>query len=105
MIIAALLDQQERKIAPHAWGAGGSQMQNVHCGFACPNTLIIEVAPAYGPLHYEIIGDSLKIKDGYIQRPTEPGLGITLSVATVKNYPFVPGTGEFNSVPGKILNT
>jgi L-alanine-DL-glutamate epimerase-like enolase superfamily enzyme len=103
MKVAAMLHQRGRKIAPHAWGAGASQMQNVHCGFACPNTTILEVAPAYGPLHSEVIGDSLQIKDGYILPPEKPGLGISLSEDTIRRFPFVPGTGEFNSVPGKIL--
>lgn len=103
MKVAAMLDQRGRKIAPHAWGAGASQMQNIHCGFACPNTTILEVAPAYGPLHSEVIGDSLQIKDGYILPPEKPGLGITLPEDTIKRFPFERGTGEFNSVPGKIL--
>lgn len=105
MQVAALLDKSGRSIAPHAWGAGASQMQNIHCGFACPNTSILEVAPAYGPLHNELIGDSLQLKNGYILAPEKPGLGITLSPETIKRYPFIPGTGEFNSVPGKILTT
>jgi L-alanine-DL-glutamate epimerase-like enolase superfamily enzyme len=105
MQVAASLDKTGRKIAPHAWGAGASQMQNIHCGFACPNTTILEVAPAYGPLHSELIGDSLQIKDGYVLRPEKPGLGIELTEATIKRFPFVRGTGEFNSVPGKILTT
>lgn len=103
MQVAASLDKTGRKIAPHAWGAGGSQMQNVHCGFACPNTTILEVAPAYGPLHSEVIGDSLQMKDGYALPPEKPGLGIELTEATIKRFPFERGTGEFNSVPGKIL--
>jgi len=103
MQVAALLDNRGRKIAPHAWGAGASQMQNIHCGFACQNTVILEVAPAYGPLHSELIGDSFKMKDGYALPPEKPGLGIDLTEATIKRYPFVPGSGEFNSVPGKIL--
>lgn len=105
MKVAALLHKRNQKIAPHAWGAGASQMQNIHCGFASPNTAILEVAPAYGPLHSELIGDSLQIKDGYVLPPQAPGLGITLTDDTIKRYPFIPGTGEFNSVPGKILNT
>lgn len=105
MKIAAMLDQNQRKIAPHAWGAGASQMQNIHCGFASPNTAILEVAPAYGPLHSELIGDSLQLKNGYILTPEKPGLGITLTKETIKRFPFIPGTGEFNSVPGKILTT
>ncbi|GAB3904054.1 mandelate racemase/muconate lactonizing enzyme family protein [Mucilaginibacter boryungensis] len=103
MQVAASLDKTGRKIAPHAWGAGASQMQNVHCGFACPNTTILEVAPAYGPLHSEVIGDSLQIKNGYALPPEKPGLGIELTEATIKRFPFERGTGEFNSVPGKIL--
>ncbi|MDQ7948688.1 MAG: mandelate racemase/muconate lactonizing enzyme family protein [Pedobacter sp.] len=105
MKVASLLHQTGRKIAPHAWGAGASQMQNIHCGFACPNTTILEVAPAYGPLHSELIGESIQMKDGSMLPPEKPGLGITLSKSTIDRFPFVPGSGEFNSVPGKILTT
>ena len=105
MKVAALLNAKGKSIAPHAWGAGASQMQNIHLGFACPNTKILEVAPAYGPLHSELIGDSLVIKDGRAMAPEKPGLGIELREETIKKFPFVPGTGEFNSVPGKILST
>ena len=101
--IAQLLDAKGRKIATHAWGAGASLMQNVHLAFACSNTEIIEIAPDYGPLHSEMIGDSLVIKDGYVQRPEAPGLGILLSDSTKERFPFVAGSGEFVSVPGKIL--
>ena len=105
MQVASLLSAHGRSVAPHAWGAGASQMQNIHCGFACPNTTILEVAPAYGPLHSGLIGDSLVIKDGYVLPPEKPGLGIELTAAIIDRFPFVPGTGEFNSVPGKILTT
>jgi galactonate dehydratase len=103
MIVAGMLAQRGSQVAPHAWGAGASQMQNIHCGFACPNTRIIEAAPAYGPLHSELIGDSFRLKDGYLLPPEKPGLGITLSEETIQKYPFIPGSGEFNSVEGKVL--
>jgi galactonate dehydratase len=103
MQVAAALDERGRSVAPHAWGAGASLMQNIHCGFACPNTAILEVAPAYGPLHAELIGDNLQMKDGYVLAPERPGLGIQLTEATRQRYPFIRGTGEFNSVPGKLL--
>ncbi|MEO6931507.1 MAG: mandelate racemase/muconate lactonizing enzyme family protein [Chitinophagaceae bacterium] len=105
MEIAARFAHRGKNIAPHAWGAGAAQMQNIHCGFACPNTIMLEVAPAYGPLHSELIGDSLQMKDGYILPPEKPGLGIELTDETIRRFPFIPGTGEFNSVPGKILST
>lgn len=101
--IADGLAQRNRKIATHSWAAGGGFMQNIHAGFAVPNTWILEIAPNYGPLHSEIIGDSFLLQDGYALPPEKPGLGIELREETIQKFPFVPGSGEFNSVPGKIL--
>jgi L-alanine-DL-glutamate epimerase-like enolase superfamily enzyme len=103
MRVAGMLEARKRQIATHAWGAGGSLMQNVHCGFACANTLILEVAPDYGPLHSEVVDGSFVMKEGRVLPPQRPGLGIVLTESTKSRYPFVPGSGEFNSVPGKVL--
>lgn len=103
--IAGEFEKHGRKIATHAWGAGGSLMQNVHAGFACANTVILEVAPQYADLHSEVIGDSLVIRDGRVLPPQTPGLGITLSADLKARFPFVPDSGEYNSVPGKVLKT
>jgi len=103
MRVAGMLEARKRQIATHAWGAGGSLMQNVHCGFACVNTLILEVAPDYGPLHSEVMDGSFVMKEGRVLPPQRPGLGIVLTEAAKSRYPFVPGSGEFNSVPGKVL--
>lgn len=103
MKVAAMLERRGRKIATHSWGAGGSFMQNIHCGFACANTAILEIAPDYAGLHAEVIGDSFVMKDGCALPPEKPGLGIVLTDEIKNKYSFVPGSGEFNSVPGKIL--
>jgi L-alanine-DL-glutamate epimerase-like enolase superfamily enzyme len=103
MKVASMLDQHGRMIATHAWGAGGSLMQNVHCGFAASNTTILEIPPDYAGLHSDIIGDSFVMEDGYVLPPELPGLGIVLTDEIKNRYPFIEGTGEFNSVPGKIL--
>jgi len=101
--IASLFESRGRRIATHAWGAGGALMQNVHAAFAAPNTAICEIPPAYGPLHSEIVGDSFVMRGGRVLPPTTPGLGIRLPVELRERYPFVPGSGEFNPVPGKPL--
>ena len=95
--------QQGRQVASHAWGAGGATMQNIHAAFAAPNTAIVELAPAAGPLHTEVWGDSLQMVDGNVLAPEAPGLGIALSDATKERFPFVPGVEEFVNVPGKSL--
>ena len=102
--VAGLLEQRGRRVAMHAWGAGGSLMQNLHVGFACSNTTILEIAPDYGPLHSEIIGDSFQMRDGQVLPPTRAGLGITLTDDVKRRFPFIPGSGEFNDVPGKVLS-
>lgn len=102
-IIAKAFEARGKKIATHAWGAGGSLMQNIHAGFASPNIAILEIAPDFGPLHSRVVGDSLRMKDGYLLPPQTPGLGIELTEAMKKEFPFQPGSGEFNSVPGKVL--
>jgi L-alanine-DL-glutamate epimerase-like enolase superfamily enzyme len=103
MQTAAMFHRRGRQIATHSWGAGASLMQNIHCAFACSNTRIIEIPPDYGPLHTEIAGDSLQIRNGAVHRPEAPGFGIHLSDETKAAFPFVPGSGEFNSVPGKVM--
>jgi L-alanine-DL-glutamate epimerase-like enolase superfamily enzyme len=103
MKVAAMLDSRGRALATHSWGAGGSLMQNVHAAFAAPNTRIIEVAPDFAGLHTEIMNGSFVMKDGYALPPQCSGLGIVLTDEIKKRYPFVPGSGEFNSVPGKEL--
>jgi L-alanine-DL-glutamate epimerase-like enolase superfamily enzyme len=105
MAVAKLMAERNRKIATHAWGAGGSLMQNIHAGFAAPNTCMLEIPPDYAGLHADIIDGGLSLQDGYLLPPDRPGLGIVLTDEIKSRYPFQPGSGEFNSVPGKILTT
>jgi galactonate dehydratase len=98
-----MLAERGRKIATHSWGAGAALMQNLHMAFAAPNTCILEIPPDYAGLHSEVVNGSFVLKDGFVLPPDRPGLGIVLTDETRRRYPFVPGSGEFNSVPGKIL--
>ena len=73
--VAKRFEERGRRIATHSWGAGGVFMQNLHSGFACPNTCILEIPPAYGPLHSEVVGDSFQMENGFVLPPSAPGLG------------------------------
>jgi len=103
MKVANLFERRDRRIATHSWGAGGSLMQNVHCGFAAANTCILEVAPDYAGLHSEVMNGSFVMKDGYALPPEAPGLGIVLTEEIKNRYSSFRGSGEFNDVPGKRL--
>lgn len=99
--IAESLAKRNRQIATHSWGAGASLLQNIHLAFACPNTSVVEMDPILGPLHTEMMRDSFRFKNGRVLPPQTPGLGITLTEEMKRRFPFVPGSGEFNNVPGK----
>jgi L-alanine-DL-glutamate epimerase-like enolase superfamily enzyme len=103
LAVAKMMADRGRKVASHAWGAGASFMQNLHAGFAAPNTCMLEIAPDYAGLHSEMIDGGFVMKDGYALPPDRPGLGVVLTDEIRRRYPFKPGSGEFNSVPGKIL--
>lgn len=103
LAVAEMTHARGRQIATHAWGAGPSLMQNVHAGFAAPNTAILEVPPDYAGLHADLIDGGLVIRDGFMLPPDRPGLGITLTDEVRRRFAFQPGSGEFNSVPGKVL--
>jgi L-alanine-DL-glutamate epimerase-like enolase superfamily enzyme len=104
MNVAGMLAARERKIATHAWGAAGALMQNIHCGFASANTLMLEIPPDFAGLHADLLLDgSFIFRNGVIEPPQSPGLGIRLTDEIKEKYRFLPGSGEFNSVPGKIL--
>lgn len=104
VLIAQALEARGGDIAPHAWGAGASLMQNIHLGFACANTRILELPPDAGPLHTEVYGDRLRMVDGQVLPPNSPGLGVELTDDLKQRFPFIPGSGEVVGVPGKIIN-
>lgn len=62
----------------------------------------MEVAADYGPLHSELINDSLSSEGGFLLPPETPGLGVILTESTKLRFPFVPGSGAISSVPGKL---
>ena len=101
--VASLFAKRGQRVATHAFGAGGSVMENVHAAFACPNASILEVPPLVTGIHTEVYGESFQMVDGWVLPPTQPGLGISLTEKTKERYPFVLGSGAFNSVKGKLL--
>jgi hypothetical protein len=103
--VARRQQQSDRSVAPHAWGGGAAVLQNVHAAFAVPNTMIVELPPAAGPLHTELWGDALELVDGRVRRPDQPGLGVRLTDELKQRFPFRPGMEEFSSVPGKLMRS
>ena len=89
-----------KRIATHAWSSGAGVMENIHAAFAVPNVAILEVPPLAGEMHTAVYADGYRFEKGYILKPEAPGLGVQLTEALKNKYPFIPGSGEWNQVPG-----
>lgn len=112
--IARLCELQGVNIATHAWSATPGAAANLHAAFASRNTAVCEMA-AYNPsrpelnthiecpLMTELWIEPPLLENGRIRLADTPGLGVHLPKGFIKRYPFEPGSGEFNSVQGKVL--
>ena len=55
------------------------------------------------PLLTDLWIEPPKLEDGRIHLADTPGLGVQLPDGFLEKYPFQHGSGEFNSVEGKVL--
>jgi L-alanine-DL-glutamate epimerase-like enolase superfamily enzyme len=60
----------------------------LHLLAAMPNTLYVEIFPSYerDPMWFDLPVQQPKIKDGYMELPSGPGLGIALNEETIAKY-------------------
>lgn len=112
--IARLCELQGVSIATHAWSATPGVAANLHAAFACRNAAILEFG-AYNPTRPELNThlqaplltdlwvEPPVLEKGRLRLSDAPGLGVRLSEGFLGRYPFQPGSGEFNSVVGKVL--
>jgi L-alanine-DL-glutamate epimerase-like enolase superfamily enzyme len=112
--IARLCELKGLEIATHAWTATPGVAANLHAAFACRNTAILEMGAYHprrpelnthvqAPLLTELWVEPPELIDGRLRLSNTPGLGVRLPEKFCERHPFVPGSGEFSSVKGKIL--
>ncbi len=114
--IAHLCELQGIPVATHSWTSGVGAMGNLHAAMASRATKIVEMAafnPSdrsknthfFSPLLSDLWVEPPILKDGRVYLPDVPGLNVKLPEEVINKYPYQPGTGEFNSVKGKVLRT
>jgi L-alanine-DL-glutamate epimerase-like enolase superfamily enzyme len=81
-------------IAMHVWGSAPTLAANVQVGFATPNCVWIEHPVMGNPLESEAFGEPLVVRNGWVQPPMAPGLGVRLTTELREMYRFVPGSGS-----------
>ena len=78
-------------MAPHNTNAAVGTVASLHLDTAMPNFLIQEYhAEFYEPHYFEVFDGLPRQKDGYVDLPTGPGLGLTFNEEVADAHPYVP---------------
>jgi L-alanine-DL-glutamate epimerase-like enolase superfamily enzyme len=91
MAIAHMADRYGARVCPHNWHNGLMAMANAHYVAALPHPKVLELCMIQGPLQWGILHQAPNIKDGYLQLPAEPGLGVALGERLEERFPYIEG--------------
>lgn len=86
--IAAMAEAFYVTMAPHNPMGPVATAVNVHLAASIPNFLILEYHPDDAPPRRDLIDEPMRLKDGYLELPTRPGLGIDLNEEAFAKYPY-----------------
>jgi L-alanine-DL-glutamate epimerase-like enolase superfamily enzyme len=78
MRIAALAAEHGVACVPHAWKSGIIKAASLHVNAVLPDALFQEYCVADTPINTYLTRQKLPLKDGYVEVPRAPGLGIDL---------------------------
>jgi len=85
--IAAMAEAYYIKVAPHNPNGPVATAASLHLAASIPNFLILETAYAE-PYRSQVQKYGLTIKDGWIDLPTAPGLGVELDEDVIRAHPY-----------------
>ncbi|MGV3684769.1 MAG: mandelate racemase/muconate lactonizing enzyme family protein [Daejeonella sp.] len=86
MRVGHLANTYQLELAPHCWGSAFSFMAGVNVAFASPSATIIEFSLGGNPMMYELVKEQIEVRDGMIEAPSAPGLGLTPNWDFVKEF-------------------
>ena len=87
--IAAMAEPYHIAVSPHNYNSTTIGLAaTLHAAAAMPNFLITEYFVNFEDLGREIARRAFTVEDGYIQLPTQPGLGIDLDEEALVRHPY-----------------
>jgi len=95
MRVCHMAEDRGRLIVPHCWKTGIGIAASAHMAAAVPNCPFIEYLPSDlcdSPLRVELADDGLTFRDGVLQLPDKPGLGVTLNYDALRAFAAAPLT-------------
>ncbi len=87
--IAQLTELFNAQVAPHIYCGPVAHAAAAHVAFSSPSFLVLETIDT--PFHREVLKAPLDWDSGFLQPPTEPGLGIELNIEAIDAHPATDG--------------
>ena len=78
MRISALASAHNLRLAAHLWAGAPAFAAGLHVAAASPAGFILEYSLGANPLLHDLIEESFPVRNGEIEIPDRPGLGITV---------------------------
>lgn len=88
--VAELAEIKNVAIAPHGVGSGVGVVAALHASSVAPNFLTYEYNQLFNPLRHAILSEPLVFRDGKLEVPVAPGLGVTLKEEILNRYRVDP---------------
>lgn len=89
--IARMAHSRGKLFTGHNWQDGLITIANAHLLAAVPNRFLLETNMTANPLKEGLFKDKIAVKNGYLDIPDKPGLGVELLEDLEEQYPYVPG--------------
>jgi galactonate dehydratase len=89
--IAGMAHTRGRLFTGHNWQDGLITITNAHLLAAVPNRFLLETNMTPNPLKEGLFKEKLVVKNGYLDIPDKPGLGVELIEGLAEQYPYIPG--------------
>jgi L-alanine-DL-glutamate epimerase-like enolase superfamily enzyme len=87
--VCNLAESRNLTIVPHLWKSGISIAAAAHLAATTPNCAFIEFLPdelCESALRRELVSNELRMKNGELELPTKPGLGVDLNRDAVNRF-------------------
>lgn len=84
--VVHMAELHDRLCVPHAWISDLLTAASLHLNAFMQRSVFLEFNVTEGPLSRALCRNPIKIKDGYVQVPQEPGLGVEVDEAALEKY-------------------
>ena len=74
--------------APHTFSDALTVAASLHLMAYSPNAVILELDRTYNPLQTELVREPLIVRDGNVELPSKPGLGMEIDWDFVADHPY-----------------